>query len=473
MSANNSFLSQFHGDGQKEKIVAMAPKAAEKPSNQRIKAPDHLVVEDKGFHKRKIVKMGIIGAAAIVVAILGFFMFRMARSVEVMDFTGQTWSQATQWGLQNGISLQRQDAYNLEFDEDVVFGQNAEFGSSIQRGSVLVLEVSQGADMNEVLVLPDFEDMSFAQTNTWRTQMRAVSAIATREIPHADIPAGQFIEMDYGTNVDLDHFTRRDNLTLYFSSGPRTLTMPNFMGRNREEVEEWAEENALTIEFVEVVDELAEAGEVLEQNIEPRTRFTDEEIVITVASGEAVIIPNFANLSLDEIMAMEDIRVTVLNRFHPTVAFGRLIEQSIPAGTEVTGEIPRVTVYLSLGRPFLDSLIGQNEGGLARFFHETFVAQGANITFGVQHVDSYEPRGSVVWQSQYGTFVGMNAHIYIHISRGNRERPSEEPAMPEWTPPPASEPESEWTAPEPEPEAGYPYHAENGYDGNGGDGYDY
>jgi len=474
MSADNSFLSQFNGDGKKEKIVPIAqqpvqaaPTVAKTQSSnsgsQRIKAPDHLIVQDKGFHKRKIVKMSIIGVSVIVVAVLGFFMLRMMRSVEVMDFTGQNLNAATQWGLQNGIGIQQTQVYNLEFDDGVIVSQNIESGTTIQRGAVLAIEVSQGANMTEVLDLPNFEDMTFAQTNTWRSQMRAVSAIQTREVAHATIPAGQFIELDHPTNVDLAHFTRRDSLTLYFSSGPRTLTMPNFVGRDRDAVEDWADENDLTVRFIEEIDEDAEAGEVLAQNIEPRTRFTDEEIVITVAAGEAVIIPNFATLDREDIAELTGMNVVIRERFSMTVPFGRFIEQSIEAGTEFTGETPRVIVTFSVGRPFVPNMIGQGEETLAPFFFETFESRGANITYTVTYVDHYEARGTIVWMSMAGGFVGMNDVIQIHVSRGNLNPP--EPPQPEPTPQPQPTPQ-----PEPEPEYGGDYgDGDYGY----GEHYDY
>lgn len=465
--ADNSFLSQFNGDDKKEKIVPIsqqqptqvtpiAPTPVPKAPGKGIKAPDHLVVQDQGFHQRKIVKMSIIGAAVIIVSILAFFGFRMARSVEVMDFTGMNWNQATQWGLSNGISIQRNDEYNLEFDEGVVFDQQTVAGSTIQRGAVIILDVSLGANMTEVLTLPNFEDMTFAQTNTWRSQMRAVSAITTREAPHATIPAGQFIELEHPTNVDLDNFTRRDSLTVYFSSGPRTMTMPNFVGRTREDVEEWAEDNDLTVRFVEEIDEEVDAGQVLAQNIAARERFTDEEIVITVSAGEAVTIPNFAVLAREDITELTGMTVVIRERFSTTVPFGRLIEQSIEAGTEFTGETPRVVVTFSVGRPFMPNLIGQGEETLPQFFFDEFTSRGANITYTIQYVDSYEPRGSITYMSQYAAFIGMNDHIWIHVSRGNLQPPAPPaPPAPEVTPPPAPEPQPEY-------EGGYE-NGDNGY----------
>jgi len=436
-NGNNSFLSQFEGksysDNKKEpapdakKTIPRAAPARPQTANEqksKIQGPDHLVAIDNGYHKRKLAKWGIIGGVAILIAVLGFFGLRMARAVEVMDFTGQNWNQATQWGLQHGVTVQRNDAYNLEFDEGNIFAQNIEAGTSVQRGSVIILDVSQGADPSEVLTLPDFEAMTTGQVQTWRTQMRATGAVQVRE-EHSDaIEAGRFITLEYPPSVDLDHFTRRDSLTVIMSSGPRIFTMPNFVGRTQTDVEQWAEENDIQVTFEERAEEEAELGIVLAQNIEPRARFSnDDDVIITISAGEAVIIPNFALLSQEDVADLEGIVVQRRDRLNPNVAFGRLISQSIPAGTEIIGVVPKVTLVYSLGRPFMASLIGQTENILPQHFFEEFTARGANITYAIRYVDSYHPRGEIVNMSRHSEFVGMNDHIIIDVSRGNLRPP--------------------------------------------------
>lgn len=491
---NNSFLNQFESKSYSEnkgKAAGMGAPVEEKKtiqraaparpgstpnatgsgnSSARIKGPSHSVVTDNTYHKRKLVKYAIIGAVAIVAAVLLFFGIRMFRSVEIMDFTGRTWNEATQFGLANGISVQQNETFNIEFDEGVIFGQSVEPGTTLQRGSVLVLDVSQGADPNEVLDLPDFEDMTTGQITTWRTQMRAVSAIQIREEYHEAIEAGQFITLEHPPAVDLANFTRRDSLTVTMSRGRQSIAMPNFVGRSREDVEEWADDNNLRVTFESRSEADADQGEVLAQNIEPRTRFnTDEEIIITISAGVAVIVPDFAQISQEDMEELEDLRIIRRDRFSATVPFGRVVSQSVPAGTELIGDEAVVTVVISLGRPFMENLEGQSESMLARHFFEEFTSRGANITYTVRHVDSYEPRGTIVGMSRFGEHIGMNDHVTIDISRGNLT-PPEPPAqelLPQLPPtlPPVEQP----------PANGQSNNGNGNDDGDGygGNGYDY
>jgi len=471
-TTGNSFLNQFdsknYSDNKKNAATAAAnepiktiPRAAPaRPggSNSKIKAPDHVVVADQGYHKRKIVKMSIIGASVLVVAVLAFFGIRMVNSVEVMDFTGQNFSAATQWALQNGVSVQQNESYNLKFDPGIVFEQNVEAGSTIQRGSVVVLGVSQGADPNEVIPLPDFSAMTTGQVNTWRREMRMGNSVQVREETHDTVEAGRFIDLEHPPAVDVDHFTRSNSLTVVMSSGPRMLTMPNFVGRDIEEVEAWEEQQNIQVTIVTRFDEEKEAGEVLEQNIEARARFPHtEEVIITVAADEPVIVPDFSRISQEDAVEYEGLDIVRRDRFSTTVPFGRLIQQSITAGTELADEDRTITLVYSLGRPFMENLIGRMENVLASTFFE-FNEGGANITYAVRYVDSYEPRGQIVNMSRFSEFIGMNDHITIDVSRGNLT-PPEPPAEPVQPPqqavpdaPPA--PPQEEAAPEPDLDAG-------------------
>ena len=118
------------------------------------------------------------------------------------------------------------------------------------------------------------------------------------------------------------------------------------------------------------------------------------------------------------------LEVTVLRRFSTSVAFGRLISQSVPAGTELTGTGHEVTVTYSLGRPYLDNLTGQSESVLAEYFYN-FTSQGADITYNIRYVNHYQPRGTIVGMSRYAQFMGLSANIRIDVSRGNRTAPAD------------------------------------------------
>jgi len=147
-----------------------------------------------------------------------------------------------------------------------------------------------------------------------------------------------------------------------------------------------------------------------------------DEVVVTVSQGMSIIVPNFSTISFEYAADQRGLEVLVQRRYSESVAFGRLISQSIPAGTELIGEEHQITVIYSLGRPYIDNLVGQRESDLAEYFYG-FTSRGANITYRIFYVDSYRPRGEIVRMSRYAQFLSLNAHVEISVSRGNLTPP--------------------------------------------------
>ena len=129
--------------------------------------------------------------------------------------------------------------------------------------------------------------------------------------------------------------------------------------------------------------------------------------------------PDFSTISKnDAASTVPGLQVNVRTQYSTRVAFGGLISQSIRSGTVLFADDAVVQVVYSIGRPFIDDIIGKAERDLAEYFYG-FSARGANITYNVTRVDSSERRGTVVWASKNAEPLRMTDHIEIHVSRGN------------------------------------------------------
>jgi serine/threonine-protein kinase len=197
-----------------------------------IKAPEHTVTKDEKFHKRKMFKYGIIGTSTIVAIVLIFFLVRILTSVEVSDFTGVEIKEVRDWGLFNSITINRTSEYSIEVPEGSVISQSHEPGSSLARNAVLSVVVSDGPDMNEVIKLPDFEEMTRAEIITWRNENGfTASSIAITDESSSDFEANEVLRVEIPNETDVNSFTRSSRLNIIVSSGPETVEMKNFMGR--------------------------------------------------------------------------------------------------------------------------------------------------------------------------------------------------------------------------------------------------
>jgi len=399
-----------------------------------IKAPEQVVTKDEKFHKRKIVRYGIIGIVVIVIAIIIFLIVRMTNRVEVPNWVGSDIEEATTWELLNRVTVETERAYSLEFDEDIIISQNREPRSNMSRGSVIILTVSRGPDMNEEIDLPDFEEMIRGQIRTWADE-HLVRGIVYREENSTDVEENHVIRVEFPSAVDPDHFLRSDTVTIYISTGPETVQITNLVGNDREEVDEFIIENpGLNVEFEYEPHETIEQGTVLAQDPSPGTRMpTGETLTLTLSAGSPVVVPNFADMRRIEAIEMmndpeAELDVVVHRRWNTSIPNGRFVSQSVDPGEEVYGDSPPVIVVYSEGRPWIPDLRDTS----LRDLESTIIDindKGSSITIGIAYVNSYLPRGLIVSQTVHNQFVPLDAHVVFHISLENLEPP------PDYVPP--------------------------------------
>ena len=399
------------------------------PSNpkQAIARTDHTVKKDSTYDKRKIIRYATIALSVITVCLLAFAIFFVSNQVVVRDFVGSNIAEARTWGISNRITIEPTEEYSLEYDAGIIMEQSRAPDTRISRGSVLRFTVSKGPNMTEHLELPDFSTMTTAEVREWRQVVRADNAAINEEY-NDEIEAGRLIRYEFtSSSVTRENYTRNDGLLIYMSRGVQVfeanIAVPNFFDEPLATAQEWARENNVELIVEEGTHDTVESGNIIEQSAAADSRVArGDEVTVTVSQGMAVVVPNFSNISFEDAAEQRGLEVMVQKRYSATLAFGRLISQSIPAGTELVGEGHQITVVYSIGRPFIEDLRERCESELPEIFYG-FTSRGANITYSVFYVDSYKPRGQIVRMSRFAQFLPLNAHIEIDISRGNRRPP--------------------------------------------------
>ena len=401
-------------------------------SKRAIAKTAHTVKKDSTYDKRKIIRYVTIAASVLTVCLLAFGIFFVSNQVTVRDFVGANIAEARTWGISNRITIEPVEEYSLEYDVDTIMEQDRVPDSRISRGSVLRLTVSKGPNMTEYLELPDFSIMTTAEVREWRQEVRADNANINEEY-NDEIEAGQFIRYEFtSSSVTRENYTRHDGLLIYMSRGTQVfeanIVVPNFFDEPLSTAQEWARENSIELVIEEGTHDSVETGNIMEQSAAADSRVArEDEVVVTISRGMAVTVPNFSNISFEDAAEQRGLEVTVQRRYSATLPFGRLMSQSVPAGTELVGEGHEITVVYSLGPPFIEDLRGRSVQELAEYFY-SFTSRGANITYSISYVDSYQDRGEVVQASRFSQFLPLNAHIEIGVSRGNlRPPPSVEP----------------------------------------------
>jgi len=409
-----------------------SPNQKKAKSNQKIATTEHVVEKDDSYHKRKMIRNGIIGGSALVGCLLLFFMVRLINQVEVKDFVGTNIAEARTWGLTSKITIEEDQVFDIEYDENMIIEQSVEASGKLQKGSVLKLTVSKGPDPEEIIEIPDLESMTLNDVNEWRRSLR-LDGVTVREEYDDEIEEGHFIKKEFARNVDEEAYRRRDGLVIYMSKGVEVfeanIPVPDFKDKSKMEVESWAKENEIDLTIEERASSTVEIDHVISQSIEKDEKIAKhDEMTVVVSLGKSITVPNFSHYTSEDASTIApELNTLVQQRYSSTVAFGRLISQSEPAGKEliVDENMPVITLVYSLGQPFMESLIGDSVQVVAERFHN-FTSRGANITYTINYVDSSAPKGEIVDMSKHSDFLAMTDHVNISVSKGNLNPPQEE-----------------------------------------------
>ncbi|MCL2547202.1 MAG: PASTA domain-containing protein [Oscillospiraceae bacterium] len=420
----SDFLNQFSKDSYKRALIE-TPIVKTEPERQDIgiQGPVHDVEVDKTFHRARLIKYLLIVIAVIAVCVTGFLLYRSANRVEIKPLVGLNLSEARSWALRNRVELNISYVFDLENDQDIIIEQSPASGGRIQRGSLLDIVVSNGPDPHEILLLPDFSVMTTAQIRDWRTEYKVNNANIVQEYSNT-VEQGRFLRLEFPSDmVNESNYTRSDMMVIVMSRGEeevlRDITVPNFGGRSREDVESWSEDNRIRVTFEEEPSQDIQKDHVVSQSIAAGERIAaDYEMTVILSMGAGVEVPDFSSISMNDAETYAELDVNVISRYSATIAFGRFVSQSVAAGTRLFSEAERVDVVYSLGQPFIKDLIGSLESELPSYFYE-FSANGANITYTKTYIDSSAPRGSIVSATHRSEFVGLTLNVHFTISRGN------------------------------------------------------
>lgn len=392
-------------------------------------------------YKKQQKKKYLLIASAVLAAlvILGFIYYQLTH-VKVPDFVQQDISEARAWGMEEGVSIKVDQVYDFDVETNKIISQEVKADKKIKKGSTLTVKASLGADPEEEIALPDFAAMSVEEAKAWITEQKAEN-VSLVEQYDATIANGQYIKAEPAKkDLDLTQYKRKDRLTVYYSKGQevfeKNIEVPDFNGKTRAEVVEWANKNGVKLKEEKVFSESIAVDSVVSQGVTKGEKVAkNDEFSVQISKGKAIIVPDFSQYTMEQAGTLESkLPVEVKTIYSDQISYGSFISQSIEAGKEYSESdaLPSVQVVYSIGKPYLKDLRGQvTEGDLPKLFFEEYRSKGAQIYYTVYYVDSSEPKGTVVEMSRYGQFLPLETTISFGISLGNLQ--STTPEVPSTT----------------------------------------
>lgn len=389
--------------------------------SQKLNSYDEAVV----LTNRKKITRHLILAIGIVALVLGLCLWSPWRAKRVMlvDFTGWLLEDVTAWAETNQIRLLVKTTYEDTHEKDLVIQQSLASNTMLRRNDFLELLISAGPDPDEVVGFIVPKNASINQVEQLIKEKKLLN-VRFDYIHDATIPQQSVVYVEYDKSEAKD-FRRKDKAIVYVSLGPfpQDLKMPSFVGLSREEVMDWRDANEFVVEFkfVEVYS-LVTPGVIVQQDITPgETLSKDTVVTFTVSKGQQILTPNYGGSIRSEFDLIDSASLSVLaiDCYSDTVPYGSFIRQSIPAGTDVTGSVSKpLYVYYSIGKPFIEDLIGYSENRIAPYFFNEFKAKGANIEYIIRYdKNAQAPYGTVAKISKRMEFLSLDDRVEIIVSK--------------------------------------------------------
>ena len=377
--------------------------------------------EDKTYLKKKKKQKIITIIVSIVIVITISLLVIFSQIVEVPNFVNGLNTIATKWGKNNDVEIIEEEQYDTKITERIVISQSIKDGTIIFKKSSIKIIVSKGKDPNEKISVPEKDSATASDIKAWKEE-NDLSNVTIKEEHSSEIETGKIIKYEFeNIATNETNFTRSDKLTIIVSKGEKVLNMEDFTSKTQTEAEKWCQENNVIYEVKEKFSDTIENGKIISQSVENGQELTDDTtIVFEVSIGAGIKIPNYSKVSSDEAQELSDkVKLKIKNVYNMNVSYGKLISQSVKAGTTKKETDNEVTLTYSLGKPYFSNMNGISESEIAKTFYE-YNQKGVNFTYTIKYVDSSEEKGKIVWTSKCNEFVTLKEEIEIHVSNGSK-----------------------------------------------------
>lgn len=385
---------------------------------------------DPSYRRNQRNKIIISLVSVVVLLAISFGAFYLINQVEVPDFVNKPYSELKTWASRNNVTLETDSQYSLDVFKDYVIEMDPVSNSKIQKGSILRVVVSNGADPDEQIPVPDFTGNSYSQIQEWLSTNKINNLRITYE-NNEEIPVNEFVRIVFNDKtITSDTYTRKDYGLIYISNGPvvyeKNIEVPDWTTTNVNVsvVEAWGLEKDVEIVVKLVNSTTVPLNGVINQSVSPKTMVSKKStITVSVSLGQVVTVPDFSKMSKEEAQAvtLNNAIVKYVEMYQPATGakFGDYIWQDVKAGTNVNQSSATklvITVYYSLGRPYLSMLTG-NESSIPSTIYN-FNLDSAKFTYEIKYVDSEEAKGSIVSMTPTNQFVDPGQHIVFEVSNG-------------------------------------------------------
>jgi beta-lactam-binding protein with PASTA domain/predicted Ser/Thr protein kinase len=250
--------------------------------------------------------LALLALAGIAV---GAYLLLVPEKLTVPDVVGRRSATAAQILQNRGFEPKIENVRSDSVPEDRVTTQRPQPGQEADEGSTVTIIVSSG---------PGDATIPFVRGSPRATAERRLKAagfkVDVRREFNDDVKENRVIETSPSERSRLE---RGSTVTLVVSRGPRTVEVPDVVGKDRDEAESQLEDAGLRVSFTEREDEDKEPGTVLQMSPAAGSEAEKDAVVtLTIAKEpKQVAVPDVGNQQLnDAVDALEEAGFRVRQR---------------------------------------------------------------------------------------------------------------------------------------------------------------
>lgn len=397
-------------------------------------------------------------------------------TVEVVFSRGRPW--IDKWGSVQNVERDIADMNDLGANLSVVIHhinsyeargsiiEQSHYDQRVSLNTTITIRASLG-NMDEPeeveefdpVTIPDFSGMRRTEVAQAITDREDNLAIRIVDRYSDELRLGQFISQSRRAGSVLT--VARPTVDVIFSLGFPWIEEWSTIRTVESDILEFGDRGAPLELVIYEVNHHAPRGTIVWQSHYDQHVALDETITVHVSLGdreapedfgEPGIVPNFAGLTRAQAMQLatdtENLTIRIVDRHHDFISLGQFINQSVPAGTTMSGSNRVVNVFFSLAQPWIPDWLGGSIEPVSAFILG-LNDNGANITYEICSLPSSHlptdleniQRGTIVWRSHYNQRVPLGTRITLGVYDTNVSRictnlPPVEPAPPAPSPPP-------------------------------------
>ncbi len=251
--------------------------------------------EEEEKRKEKHILTAAIIAGVILIFLIGIGGFMVINSMNtVPNFVGMTYDQAAAKAESKGITVEFKQVYKEDAQAGEVVEQSVEAGSKIPEDKDFVVELSINVGEDAILV-PDIVDMTKSKAEDELNENNLV--LGDVKYVHSDKPVGTVLSQDPEAG-DLVAVNSSINIEVSQGEIEEEVSMPDLVGKTKEEAEEALDELGLIAKFIDGYSDTVEEGKIIDQGVDPDTNIgVGSSITFTVSKGKSDESPSTTEIS--------------------------------------------------------------------------------------------------------------------------------------------------------------------------------